>query len=298
MNIPLNFRQVEVLLAVADTGSTAAASRALNTSQPSVSLAITRCEEVFGQKLFLRIPGRGMELTPFGRHKVAQLRELEKQARWVLSGGDGTPEFLNLGVFSTLGPRYAPRLVRRFLDDRPDAEVRILEGDLQTLFDWLSEGRIDMALLYDFGIPSDFVITPLMAAVPYALLPQEHHLAQQPSVNAEDLAQEPVILMNLPHSRSYFLSLLQNAKGSVQVAHETRSIEMLRSMVANGFGVGLLATDLPDAHCYDGSPLTRVPLSGNPPLHQIALAHRGAALKRPILQAFTAFAETFFNQHH
>ncbi|WP_241482239.1 LysR family transcriptional regulator [Leisingera sp. ANG-Vp] len=294
----MNFRQVEVLLAVADTGSTAAASRALNTSQPSVSLAITRCEEVFGQKLFLRIPGRGMELTPFGRHKVAQLRELEKQARWVLSGGDGTPEFLNLGVFSTLGPRYAPRLVRRFLDDRPDAEVRILEGDLQTLFDWLSEGRIDMALLYDFGIPSDFVITPLMAAVPYALLPQEHHLAQQPSVNAEDLAQEPVILMNLPHSRSYFLSLLQNAKGSVQVAHETRSIEMLRSMVANGFGVGLLATDLPDAHCYDGSPLTRVPLSGNPPLHQIALAHRGAALKRPILQAFTAFAETFFNQHH
>ncbi|MBY6069363.1 LysR family transcriptional regulator [Leisingera aquaemixtae] len=298
MNIPLNFRQVEVLLAVADTGSTAAASRALNTSQPSVSLAITRCEEVFGQKLFLRIPGRGMELTPFGRHKVAQLRELEKQARWVLSGGDGTPEFLNLGVFSTLGPRYAPRLVRRFLDDRPDAEVRILEGDLQTLFDWLSEGRIDMALLYDFGIPSDFVITPLMAAVPYALLPQEHHLAHQPSVNAEDLAQEPVILMNLPHSRSYFLSLLQNAKGSVQVAHETRSIEMLRSMVANGFGVGLLATDLPDAPCYDGSPLIRVPLSGNPPLHQIALAHRGAALKRPILQAFSAFAEAFFNQHH
>jgi len=298
LNIPLNFRQVEILLAVSDTGSTAAASRVLNTSQPSVSLAIARCEEVFGQKLFIRIPGRGMELTPFGRHKIAQLRELEKQARWVLSGGEGTPEFLNLGVFSTLGPRYAPQLVRRFLETHPDSEVRILEGDLQTLFDWLSEGRIDMALLYDFGIPSDFVITPLMAAVPYALLPQGHHLAHQPCVNAEDLAQEPVILMNLPHSRGYFLSLLQNTKGSVQVAHETSSIEMLRSMVANGFGVGLLATDLQDAPCYDGSPLIRVPLSCNPPLHQIALAHCGAALKRPILQAFTAFAEAFFNQHH
>ncbi|KIC38264.1 LysR family transcriptional regulator [Leisingera sp. ANG-M7] len=298
MNIPLNFRQVEILLAVSDTGSTAAASRVLNTSQPSVSLAIARCEEVFGQKLFIRIPGRGMELTPFGRHKIAQLRELEKQARWVLSGGEGTPEFLNLGVFSTLGPRYAPQLVRRFLETHPDSEVRILEGDLQTLFDWLSEGRIDMALLYDFGIPSDFVITPLMPAEPYTLLPQGHRLAQQPNVNAEDLAQEPVILMNLPHSRSYFLSLLQSTKGSVQVAHETSSIEMLRSMVANGFGVGLLATDLQDAPCYDGSPLIRVPLSGNPPLHQIALAHRGAALKRPIIQAFTAFAEAFFNQYH
>ncbi|AHD02207.1 LysR family transcriptional regulator [Leisingera methylohalidivorans DSM 14336] len=294
--MPLTFRQVEFLLAVAEAGSTAAASRALNTSQPSVSLAIARCEEVFGQKLFVRIPGRGMELTPFGQHKVAQMHELEKQARWVLSGGEGTPEFLNLGVFSTLGPRYAPQLVRRFMETRPDAEIRILEGDLQTLFDWLSEGRIDVALLYDFGVPSNFAITPLMAAEPYALLPQGHRLARQPAVSVEELAQEPVILMNLPHSRGYFLSLLQNASFPVQVAHETGSIEMLRSMVANGFGAGLLATDLPDGMCYDGNPVVRVPLAGHPPPHQIALAHRGAAVRRPVVQAFTAFAKAFFTR--
>ncbi|SUA99668.1 HTH-type transcriptional regulator gltC [Pannonibacter phragmitetus] len=295
MNIPLNFRQVEVLLAVADTGSTAAASRALNTSQPAVSLAISRCEEVFGQKLFIRIPGRGMELTPFGQHKLAQLRELEKQARWVLSGGEGTPEFLHLGVFSTLGPRHAPQLVRDFLKAHPNTEVRILEGDLQTLFDWLSEGRIDLALLYDFGIPSDFVIRPLAAAEPYALLPQGHRLAGRSSLHGEELAQEPVILVNLPHSRSYFLSLLQNASVPVRVAHETGSIEMLRSMVANGFGIGLLATDLPGDTCYDGSPVVRVPLAGHPPPHRIAIAHRGATLRRPVIQAFTAFTEAYFS---
>ncbi|WP_323778830.1 LysR family transcriptional regulator [Leisingera sp.] len=294
MNIPLTFRQVEILLAVAAAGSTAGASRALNTSQPSVSHAIARCEEVFGQKLFVRIPGRGMELTPFGQHKLAQLRELESQARWVLGGGEGTPEFLNLGVFSTLGPRYAPQLVRRFMDSRPGAEVRLREGDLQTLFDWLSEGRIDLALLYDFGVPSDFAITPLMAAEPYALLPSGHRLAGLPGVSAEDLAQEPIILVNLPHSRGYFLSLQQNARYPVRVAHETGSIEMLRSMVANGFGAGLLATDLPDGACYDGNPVVRVPLAGRPPRHQIALAHRGDALKRPVIQAFTAFAAAFF----
>lgn len=180
------------------------------------------------------------------------------------------------------------------MDTRPGAEIRILEGDLQTLFDWLSEGRIDLALLYDFGVPSDFAIIPLMAAEPYALLPPGHRLARQPGVSAEDLAQEPIILMNLPHSRGYFLSLLQNARFPVRVAQETGSIEMLRSMVANGFGAGLLATDLPDGLCYDGNPVVRVPLSGHPPPHQIALAHRGAALKQPVIQAFTAFAKAFF----
>lgn len=294
MDIPLSFRQVEILLAVADSGSTAAAARLLNTSQPSVSLAVSRCEEVFGQKLFLRIPGRGMELTPFGQHKAAQLRELERQARWVLGGGAGTPEFLNLGVFSTLGPRYAPQLVRRFGAAHPAAQIRLLEGDLQRLFDWLSEGRIDLALLYDFGVPSDFAITPLMSADPYALLPEGHRLAELASVSAEELAQEPVILMNLPHSRGYFLSLLQNPRHPVRVAHETGSIEMLRSMVANGFGAGLLATDLPEGRCYDGGRLVRVPLAGQPPRHQIALAHRNAALRRPLVRAFARFAEGFF----
>ncbi|MBY6141952.1 hypothetical protein KUV26_21170 [Leisingera daeponensis] len=64
--------------------------------------------------------------------------------------------------------------------------------------------------------------------------------------------------------------------------------------MAYGFAAGLLATDLPDGNCYDGNPVVRVPLAGHPPLHQIALADRGAALKRPAIQAFTGFARAFF----
>ncbi|UWQ04815.1 LysR family transcriptional regulator [Aliiroseovarius crassostreae] len=294
MNIPLSFRQIEILLAVAETGSTAAASRTLNTSQPSISLAISRCEEVFGQKIFMRIIGRGMELTPFGQRKIAQLHELERQARWVLGGKEGNPEFLNLGVFSTLGPRYAPQLVRKFKETHPAVEIRFLEGDLQTLFNWLGDGRIDIALIYDFGVPSDFAVLPLKSAEPYALLPQGHRLEQQRVVSNRDLAQDPIILMNLPHSRGYFLSLLQNDKFPVRIAHETGAIEMLRSMVANGFGIGLLATDLPSDITYDGTPLLKRPIKGRFPVHQIALAHGNTTPKRKIIRDFSEFAKTFF----
>ena len=294
MPIPVNFRQIEFLLAVADTGSTAAASRAMNVSQPSVSLAITRCEDVFGQKLFVRITGRGMALTPFGQRKIAQLRELEKQARSVLLGGDNAPVFLELGVFSTLGPRYGPQLVRKFKEAYPNTEIRIREGDLQTLFDWLSEGRIDLALIYDFGVPSGFAITPLKVVEPYALVPQGHRLAKQTVVNPKELAQDPVILMDLPHSRGYFLSLLQNDERPIRISYETRSIEMLRSMVANGFGVGLLATDIPNDMSYDGTPIIKIPIAGHFPPHQIAFAQRSVPLKRQVVQDFTAFAKTYF----
>ena len=294
MTIPVNFRQIEFLLAVAETGSTAAASRALNVSQPSVSLAITRCEEIFGQKVFVRITGRGMAVTPFGQRKIAQLRELEKQARSVLLDGDVAPEFLELGVFSTLGPRYGPQLVRKFKDSHPDTEVRIREGDLQTLFSWLAEGRIDLALVYDFGVRSGFAITPLKRVAPYALVPQGHRLARRTKVSPKELAQDPVILMDLPHSRGYFLSLLQNDEHPTQISYETGSIEMLRSMVANGFGVGLLATDIPNDMSYDGTPITKVPILGHLPPHQIALAQRSAPFKRQVVQDFVAFAEIYF----
>lgn len=294
MTIPVNFRQIEFLLAVADTGSTAAASRALNVSQPSVSLAITRCEDIFDQKLFVRITGRGMALTPFGKRKITQLRQLEKQALSVLLGGDDTPAFLELGVFSTLGPRYGPQLVRKFKQAHPDTEVRIREGNLQTLFDWLTEGRIDLALIYDFGVPSGFAITPLKSAEPYALVPHGHSLAKQTKVSPKELAQDPVILMGLPHSRGYFLSLLQNDAHPTQISYETTSIEMLRSMVANGFGVGLLATDIPTDMSYDGTPITKVPMVGHFPPHQIAFAQRSPPLKRQVVQDFIAFSEIYF----
>lgn len=296
MDIPLTLRQIEILLAVADEGSTAAASRRLNVSQPSVSLTVSRCEDVFGHKIFLRRPGRGMELTAFGQHKLTQLRELEKQARWVLSGEQGTPEFLELGVFSTLGPRYAPQLVRHFQKANPKAEVQIREGDLQSLFEWLREGRIDLALIYDFGVPSQFAITPLMSIAPYALVAQGHPLTDLAAVTPHQITEHEIVLMGLPQSRGYFLSLLQNDRHPVRISYETSSIEMLRSMVAHGFGVGLLATDLLNDTCYDGTSLVRIPISGILPPHQIALAHRGGAAPRSIVQRFVRFAETSFAQ--
>ena len=107
--IPYSFRQIDYVLAVAETGSTAAAARALHVSQPSVSVAIAQFEDHFGAALFLRLPGQGMRLTPFGRERVAQMRSLRSQAAALFGDAHDQPEELSLGVYSTLGPRYAPR---------------------------------------------------------------------------------------------------------------------------------------------------------------------------------------------
>ncbi|GLQ06300.1 LysR family transcriptional regulator [Sneathiella chinensis] len=281
-------------MAVAEYGSTSAAARHLNVSQPSISLAITKLETSLGQPLFLRNAGQGLELTAFGARKIDDLRALKRQAGQLFETPDRMEGVLNFGVFSTLGPRYAPSLIRLFQDRYPHTDIRLHEGDLETQFAWLESGRIDMALIYDFGIPSDLAITPLADVRPYGLLPPGHRYADRPNLSLSELLEDPLILVSLPHSRGYFLSLAQMQGISPRIAFETGSIEMLRSMVANGLGVGLLATDIPYGKTYDGGTFIHMPLRGELVPHRIALAQTQRHPETTLQSAFKAHVRAYF----
>lgn len=292
--IPISLRQIDYVIAAADGGSTAAAARILNVSQPSVSLAIAKVEEHFGRPIFARTAGQGVVPTHYGRQKLGEFRRLRVDAEYALNASIAGNAILNLGVFSTLGPRYAPQLVRGFQDETSSIQVRLHEADLETLSGWLETGQIDVALIYDLGLPSSLKITPLADIRPYGLLPGGHQLAGRKAISIAELLQDPLILVNLPHSRGYFLSLAQMHGISPKIAHETGSVEMLRSMVANGLGVGLLATDIPHDTAYDQRPIVRMPLTGNLALHRIALARPGRLRSNVLVDQFHSYAQRFF----
>src|SRR5689334_8507865 len=68
MNLTLT--QLRYLVAVARNGSVTAAARALNVSQPSISVAIDNVEVTLGQKLFVR--QRGPSVSVHVRHETFQ----------------------------------------------------------------------------------------------------------------------------------------------------------------------------------------------------------------------------------
>ncbi|MFX0542000.1 LysR family transcriptional regulator [Roseovarius sp. S4756] len=292
--IPITLRQIDYVIASADTGSTAAAARLLSVSQPSVSLAIAKVEAHLGRPLFARAAGQGVLPTAFGRLKLGELRQLRARAERVLVVGDATPDVMDLGVFSTLGPRYAPALVRRFEQAHPGTRIRLHEGDIEALSNWLESGQINVALTYDFGLPSTCHIMPLANVRPYGLLPAGHRLAGRNEVTLAELLCDPLILMSLPQSRGYFLTLAQMHGVTPQIAYETGSVEMLRSMVANGMGVGLMATDIPHGTAYDGGAIIRMPLAGDLVAHRIALVRSKRLQTDAVTQAFCRYAANFF----
>ncbi|TPE46886.1 LysR family transcriptional regulator [Amaricoccus solimangrovi] len=264
--MPLRFtlRQLEYFVAVGECGSIAQAAERLRISSPSISAAIAQLEAEFGLTLFIRRHAHGLALTRGGARFLDRARELLDRAGGLhdlandITGSVRGP--LHIGCLVTFAQIILPRLRRGFVDRYPEVEFRQYECDQAELFDALRAARLDAALTYDLEIPGDLEFLPLMDLPPFALLPEDHPLAGRPSVTPAELADHPMILLDLPMSADYFLSFFRESGIAPRIVERTRDVAVMRSLVANGFGYSLAnlrpLTDVaPDGNRLRFSPL-------------------------------------------
>lgn len=272
--IPLTLRQLTYFVAVAEHGGTSQAAEILNVSQPAVSLAIKQLEETLGQALFVRRHAQGLTLTAFGRQKLSEARFLLAQANAWVASPDGSRHhgWIDVGCFVTLGPHHMPSIIRRFGQEHPGIHVRLHEADIQQLHDLVENGSIEVALMYDLNLARSARLETVGELRPHVLVGADHPLAGREQVSLRDIAEQPFILINLPHSRDYFLSLFRLAGVTPSVIMETQSLEMVRGMVANGHGVSLLVTKPHAGTSYDGRRLVTLELTDPVPPQKVVIA--------------------------
>lgn len=266
--MPLRFtlRQLEYLIAVGEAGSIAHAADRVNVSPPSISAAIAQLEAEFGVQLFTRKHAHGLTLSPAGRAFLTQAREVLRAAESLstlasdIAGQVRGP--LGLGCLQTFAQLVLPDLRRRFEIRYPSVRVRQYELDHAEILEKLRVAEIDVGLTYDLGMPSDITFEPLAELPPFVMLRPTDPLAGRPLLHPEDLADQPMVLLDLPYSIDYFLSIFTRVGLKPRVAERTRDMSVARSMVANGFGYSLInARPLSDL-APDGKRLTFVPLGG------------------------------------
>ena len=284
--------QLRYLVAVARHGSVTGAARALNISQPSISVAIDAIEKAFGQKLFVRQRGSGVSLTSFGRVVVAKAKQVLAETDELMSLGSGNSAVggeLVLGCFEDLAPYFAPGLIRAFSERHPSVAVVVRDETFETLGRRLADAAIDLGLTYDLGLPSHFARILLHELRPHALLPADHALADRLEVSLTDLAAYPLITTDQPQSWQHMLDLFHSRGLSPVADRATSSFELQRSMVANGFGVAVSYTRPHGDRSYDGLPLICKPLSDPLPMQRIILTYD---THQRVSNAALAFVET------
>ncbi|MEO6986218.1 MAG: LysR family transcriptional regulator [Paralcaligenes sp.] len=293
--IKVTLRQLEYFVAAARHGSTVKAAHALNVSQPSISHAIGELEALWDEKLFYRLHAQGMELSASGklRYKQAQnvLQEVQNLDVGTAGGINGE---LSVGCFSTLGPMYFPDIMRRFHMAHPQVHMIMHEGNTEELLSRIERGTLDLALIYDMGLARAVRLHYMNEQAPYILLPEGHPLTRHDTLTVKDLSKDPFILINLPHSREYFLSIFSFAGVTPQIAMETGSLEMVRSLVANGYGLSILTTRPAKDYSYDGKRIVCRPLTGAFPPQKIAFASSAELKLSAAAWAFLHIAQTQF----
>lgn len=250
-------RQLRYFVAAAEAGSVTAAARACHVAQPSVSTALGQLEDALGVQLFIRHHAQGLSMTPAGRRLVGDARSLLSHAEGLRATarglGEGLAGTLDVGCFVTFAPFVLPGLLSAFTAAHPDIRVTIHESDLKGLHEGLRAGRHELALTY--YLSEDVAFEPLAEVPVHVLLPKGHALAGRARIPLARLATEPMILLSLPRSRAYFLSIFHAHGLEPRVAYETPSFEMVRSLVGNGHGYALMHSRPASEETLDGKPL-------------------------------------------
>lgn len=281
-------RQLEYFAAAAQHGGAARAAAALHVSQPSISKAVADLEAAWGEQLFLRQPAKRLELTPAGLARAHQVRALLAQAatlRAPRASGAALGGILRIGCLTTLAPRWLPAMLARAATELPGVEITLDESDTEVLLARLERGALDLALIYDLGLARRVRLEPVGSLWPHALLPPRHPLTRRSSVALADLAREPFVLINLPASREYFLSLFRAVGVQPNVVRETQSLEMVRGLVANGLGVSVLTTQPAHDRAEDGRRVVTRRLRAPVRPQSVVLAHPAAGAADPDLAA-------------
>jgi len=291
-------RQAAYFVSAAEHGSIADAARALNISQPSVSSAIGKLEDSLGVQLFIRHHAQGVSLTPAGQSLVVEMRALLAHAREVHDSaeriGDEVAGTFDVGCFSTLAPFYMPGLIRSFEAAYPAASLRLHEGMQTDLVGGLEAGRFEIAMLYDIELPSNIDMHLLAEFKPYVLLAEDHPLAGREALSLKELAGEPMVLLDMPPSSTYFTRIFIRAGYEPMVRYRSPSIETVRGMVANGYGFSILVIRPAGDLSYDGKRIVRRPILEDVPGSRVALARMAGTRPTRFAQAYTEACHDYF----
>src|SRR5215831_17978897 len=239
-----SIRQLESLVAVADTRSFRKAATTLGISQPALSAQVQAAEHVLGIQVFER-DRRSVLITPAGEDVVSRAREaliaVDAVGDAARRRGEPLVGSLRLGVIPTIAPYWLPALLPEVHRRFPRLELILREDQTARLLAQLSAGQLEIALLA-IPVQGDFTTAPVAREGFVAAAPRGAPLVKKRGkITEKDLDDQTVLLLEDGHClRDQALEVCKRAGAVESVEVRATSLPTLVQMVAGGLGVTLL----------------------------------------------------------
>lgn len=296
--VSYTLRQLEYFVTVAQLGSIAGAAEKLHVSASAIASALTDLERALDAQLLLRRRSHGVELTSSGRKAFSRalnlLREASELGR-VEALDENLSGTLRLGSYATLGPTVLAELLGEYAQQHPRVDLDFVIGSQPELFHELQTGTIDAALVYAFSLPDDLGILPLKHLPHTVVMAENHRLASKPSVSIQDLADEPLILLDVYPSRENTMSLFEQAGIRPRIRFRASDYEVTRSLVGKKLGCAILIQHPHGDFTWTGRELTVRPLTSQAPPVDICLVWNKSIRMNPPTIACVELARSIFS---
>lgn len=286
----INLHHLAYVVAAAEKGSVTEAAGELGVSQPAISAAVKGFENAFGYRLFVRRPAHGLSLTPSGRQFVRHARRLlddtrsfERQAMGLGQEIDGD---VHVACYFITAPFFMPPVFKALARSHPGMSIRLHEGDMVEVIQFLKNGTADLALTYDQYPDSAITFERLFEVRPHVLLSANDPLAGSDVISLEQLADKPMVLLDLPVAHDYFQNLFSIHGLQPTIQYRLKTFELVRSVVGTGIGFSFGLLPLKTNRTYDGQSLVSRPLKEEVPNPSVCLAFAKQSLPTRLVQAF------------
>lgn len=235
---------MEILQAIAETGSFTACGRKLHVSQSAISRQILLLEEELGEPLFLRI-GRQVRMTAAAESLVQLGQRVFLDVRETVGTiTDRTRELrgtLRLSGGMTVCLYVFPPLLKHLRRVHPHLDVRLTVTLAGRSVQEIRGGRVDAGLLTLPVEETDLVTVPALREELLLIAAPTHHLTKRRKIQARDLAGLPFVLFEVGSAtRKVIDNFFASQSIEPTIVMDTENVEIIKAMVKTGLGIGIV----------------------------------------------------------
>ncbi len=249
--IPMDLKQIEYFVRVAELGGFTRAAAALGIAQPALSRQVRLLEVELRQNLLVR-DGRGATPTEAGRlllahgrgilHQVARAREELARIRGGLAGR------VAVGIPTSLSRLLAVPLMRAFRERMPEANLSLSEGLTAAMHESLVNGRLDIAVLYNARSSPEVEVVELRREALFLVQPRGTDDIDTSAIPLKDVAALPLVIPSRPNAiRMLVEAEMATLDCRPHIALEIDGVAAILDLVADGAGCAILSRNAVDS---------------------------------------------------
>jgi DNA-binding transcriptional LysR family regulator len=240
----MDLRQLEIIRAIADSGSFTAAGARLHVSQSAISRQILLLEDELGEPVFHRI-GRRIRITPAGEallqlsHRVFQ--DLQDTVSAISDKQESLKGTMRLVGGMTVCLYVFPALLAEMRRVHPHLDLKITVGSAERSIAMLRSGAGDLGLITLPVDAADLVSVPVLEEELLLVTYPSHPFARKKTITPADLTREHFIVFEGGSiTRKLVEEFFTRERIKPEIVMETENVEIIKAMVRHGLGISII----------------------------------------------------------